>query len=71
MELRKMRSLARWRKVQRRRGETGTEPSNKEMKLTSVERIGRSRLVPGVLRSSELRRGQGLMGSITDGVGCR
>jgi hypothetical protein len=26
-------------------------PSNKEMKLTSVERIGRSQLIPSVLRT--------------------
>jgi hypothetical protein len=29
----------------------GTTPSNKEMKLTSVERIGRSQLISGVRRT--------------------
>jgi hypothetical protein len=35
---------------QRKAGRRNT-PSNKEMKLTSVERIGRSQLIPGVRRT--------------------
>jgi hypothetical protein len=31
--------------------EVATRPPNKGMKLTSVERIGRSQLIPGVRRT--------------------
>ena len=36
-----------------------TKPSNKGMKLTSVERTGRSQLIPGVLDGPVVERGRG------------
>jgi hypothetical protein len=41
------------------------EPQNKGMKLTSVEHIGRSQLIPGVRRTS---RGRDTIGDARDAV---
>ena len=43
--------------LQRLVGPTAAEPSNKGMKLTSVERTERSQLIPGVLRTAAGNKG--------------